>query len=234
MSSNSVWAMSLSRMKEPTWRWRWIAPFLALVITFSTTGRRALALASVVTMASAAMREATRLPSIACSCDESVPRRAPRLGVARISALLGPQRQTPLVELLEDLVQGLLAEVGDGQEVVLGPLHQLADGVDLGPLQAVAGPLRQVQVLDGEVQVGGAAGGGADVGQLEALGVLAHLGDQAHQRPQGVTGGSQRLTGRDRPVRLDVEDEPVVVGRLLDPGRPHPAGPPPHGRGDRV
>ena len=36
-----------------SWRWLWSPPFLALVMTFSMTGRRALAFASVVTRASA-------------------------------------------------------------------------------------------------------------------------------------------------------------------------------------
>jgi hypothetical protein len=52
-------------MNDTTWRWLWTPPRLALVMTFSATGRSALALASVVTMASAAMRLATRLPNMA-------------------------------------------------------------------------------------------------------------------------------------------------------------------------
>ena len=62
-----------------------------------------------------------------------------------------PERQAALVELLDDLVQGLLAEVRDGQQIVLGLLQELANRVDLGTLEAVAGPFRQGQVLDGEV-----------------------------------------------------------------------------------
>ena len=55
-----------------------------------------------------------------------------------------PERQAALVELLDDLVQGLLAEVGDSQQVVLGLLvvglqlaRFLADGLDLGLLLLV-------------------------------------------------------------------------------------------------
>src|SRR5438552_5000862 len=234
MSSNSLWAMSLSLMKATTWRWRWTPPFFALVITRSTTGLSALALASVVTIASAVTSDATRLPSIAFSWAAPLPRRAPRLGVPRMSALLGPQRQPPLVELLEDLVQGLLAEVGDRQEIVLGALGQLADAVDLGPLQAVPRPLGKVEVLDRKVQVRRAAGGGADVTELEPLGVLAHLRDQADQRAEGVARRRQSLPRGDRPVGLDVKDEAVVVRRLLHAGRFHRERHPPHGREDRV
>src|SRR5947209_9833355 len=119
MSSNSLWAMSLSRMKATTSRWRWTPPFLALVTTFSTTGRSALALASVVTKPSAAINEATRLPIIAFWWAASPPKRRPFFGVpgtpmAGPSAFLAPKGEAALVELLEDLVERLLAEVGDG------------------------------------------------------------------------------------------------------------------------
>ena len=55
-----------------------------------------------------------------------------------------------------------------------------------------------------------------DLAELEALGLVAHLLDQLHQRPQRRAGRGQRLAGRDRAVGLDVEHEAVVVGRLLD------------------
>ena len=128
----------------------------------------------------------------------------------------------------QHLVEGLLAEVGDGQQVVLGLVDQLADGVDLGPLEAVAGTLGQVELLDGQVEVGRAAAQHADVAQLEGLGGVAHLGHQADQGPQGGAGRGQRLTGRDGPVGLDVEGEAVVVGGLLDPGGLDGEGDPAH------
>ena len=55
-------------MNATTWRWLCRPPLRALVIIFSATGRSALALASVVTIASAAMSEATRLPNMAFWC----------------------------------------------------------------------------------------------------------------------------------------------------------------------
>src|SRR5436853_3042493 len=105
-------------MNATTLRWRYTPPFLALVMHFSTTGRSALALASVVTTASAAMRDATRLPIIAFWWAASPPKRRPFLGVAGIGLDLRTQGEAPLVELLQHLVEGLLAEVGDGQQVV--------------------------------------------------------------------------------------------------------------------
>src|SRR4051794_3423264 len=176
-------------MKATTWRWWAPPPFLALVTIFSAMGRRAFALASVVTRPSAAISDATRLPIIRRWWAASPPKRRVLRGVPGIGVLplLDAQGQTPLVELLDDLVEGLLAEVGDGQQVVLGALDELADGVDLCPLEAVARPLGQVELLDGQVEIGRAAGGRADIAELEALGRLAHVGDQRDERPQRVT-----------------------------------------------
>src|SRR3984893_2426949 len=116
--------MSLSRMNPTPWRCRWTPPFLALVTHFSTIGRRALALATVVTTPSAAISDATRSLIMAFWWAASPPKRGPFFGVpgtpGTTSALLVPQRQAALVELLEHLVEGLLAEVRDGQQVVLG------------------------------------------------------------------------------------------------------------------
>src|SRR3954454_17426008 len=230
MSSNSLWAMSLSRMKPTTWRWLWTPPFLALVMTFSATGRSALARASVVTMASAAISDATMLANIAFWWLALPPNRLFLRGVPSMALLLGAQRQAALVELHDDLVEGLLAEVRDGQEVVLGLLEQLADRVDLRPLEAVARTLRQVEVLDREVEIGRAGGRAGDLAELEAHGVVAHLGDEAHERAQRVAGGGERLARRDRTVGLDVEHEAIEVGRLLDAGGLHVERDATHGR----
>ncbi len=67
-------------MKATTWRCWCSPPFLALVTHFSTTGRSALALASVVMMPSAAISEATRLPIMAFWWAASPPKRRPFLG----------------------------------------------------------------------------------------------------------------------------------------------------------
>ena len=171
MSSNSFAAISLSPRKATIWRWLCRPPFLALVMIFSAMGRSALALASVVTMASAAMSDATRLAIISRWCAALPPKRRALLGVAGmvVSSVPAAERQAALVELGDDLVERLLAEVGDGQQVVLGLLEQLADGVDLGPLEAVARALGQVEILDRQVEVGRAGGGAGDLAELEAL-----------------------------------------------------------------
>src|SRR5271165_851577 len=173
--------MSRSRISATTRRCWWTPPLRAAVMHFSATGRRALALASVVTSDSAAMSEATRLPSMAFWCAAPPPRRRPRLGVPCIvpPSVFGAQRQAALVEALDDLVQRLLAEVGDPEEVVDRPVDQLADRVDLSTLEAVAGPLGEVELLDPQVEVGGPARRRSGLAQFEALGGLLEVGHQA-------------------------------------------------------
>src|SRR5207247_10888271 len=63
--------------------------------------------------------------------------------------LLRPELEAQLVELGLDLVDGLLPEVPDVEELGLALLDEVADRVDPFPLQAVVGPHRQVELLDG-------------------------------------------------------------------------------------
>src|SRR6202050_574246 len=129
----------------------------------------------------------------------SLPRRGPLVGVG--TALLPhPERQAALVELLEDFLQRLRPEVRDGQEVVLALLDQLADRVDPGPLQAVAGALREVELLDGELEVGGRRRRGGHLAELAALGGVREAGHQAHQAAERLPGRGESLAGGDRPV----------------------------------
>src|SRR4051794_14760520 len=188
-------------MNATTWRWLCKPPLRALVIIFSATGRRALALASVVTIASAAMSDATRLPNIAFWWAALPPKRRALRGRAGMAAasVLDAQRQAALVQLGDHLVERLLAEVRDGQQIVLGLLDQLADRVDLRPLEAVAGTLRQLELLDGDVEVSTHRALGL-VGELEAHCPLAHLLHQLHEGAQRGPGRGQRVTGADGAV----------------------------------
>src|SRR6476646_2815247 len=150
--------------------------FLAFVMTFSAIGRRALAFASVVTMPSAAISDATRLAIIRRWCAASPPNRRPRFGVAGTS-LAPAKRETAFVQLVLDLIERLLPEVGDGQQIVVALAEQLANRVDLRPLEAVARTLGQIEILDRPLEIGGARSQGARLSELEALRLLAHVGD---------------------------------------------------------
>ena len=74
----------------------------------------------------------------------------------------------------------------------------------------------------------------AGLAELEALGRLLEVGHQADQGAQGVAGRGQGLARGDGAVGLDVEDQAVEVGRLLDPDRLDVEGHPAHRREDRV
>ena len=90
---------------------------------------------------------------------------------------------------------------------------------DLGALEAVAGTLGEVELLDGELEVGRRRHRGVGLGERQALGLVAHLLDELDERLQRGAGRGEHVAGRRRTVGLDVEHEAVVVGRLLDAGR---------------
>ena len=159
---------------------------------------------------------------------------APFLRSAEHGSVLDPKGEAPLVELLEHLVERLLPEVGDVEQIVQGAVDQFADGVDLRPLEAVAGTLGEVEVLDAKVEVGRPGADGADFAQFEAHRLVLQVGHQADQGAEGVTGRGQCLTGRERSVGLDVQHQPVEVGGLLHPDRLHGEGHPPNRREDGI
>ena len=132
---------------------------------------------------------------------------------------LHPQRQAALVELLDDLFERLGAEVRDREEIVLGLLHELADGVDARPLEAVARPLGQVELFDRQVEVGRRRRRRGDLTELEATRRFGQLGDQVDELAERVARRRERVARRDRTVGLDLDAELVVVRRLLDTRR---------------
>src|SRR6187200_1506412 len=99
---------------EIAWRRACRSPRLASVISFSTSGLTALALAWVVLMRSWSMTSTQRLASSALRC-EALRDSLWRVFWWRIDPayLVRPEAQTALVERLDDLVDRLLAEVRD-------------------------------------------------------------------------------------------------------------------------
>src|SRR5262245_51029312 len=143
------------------------------------------------------------------------PRRGPFLGVGTAPSLL-PQTQPELFELQLDLVDRLLAEVTDVHELGLRLLHHVADGVDALALQAVVGADRQVELLDRDLVVARELVG---LGRTDRYALrLGQVGEQVDQLEERAAGGGERLARRHRPVGLDVQDQLVAVGHLLDAG----------------
>src|SRR5690606_7757379 len=128
------------------------------------------------------------------------------------------QREAHVDELLLDLLDGLGTEVADVQEVLLGAGDQLAHAVDPLPLEAVVGANRQVEVLDRQRQVGGERGVRGGRAHVDALGVDVELPRQPEQLDQRLAGARDGVTRPDARLGLDVQDQPVEVGALLDTG----------------
>src|SRR3954467_11599366 len=148
-------------------------------------------------------------------CAGPEPRRGPFLGVGTAPSLL-PQTQAELLELDLDLVDRLLAEVADVHELGLGLLHDVTDRVDALALQAVVGAHRQVQLLDRDLVIARELVG---LGRTDRHALrLGEVGEQVDQLEERAAGRRERLAGRHRAVGLDVEDQPVAVGHLLDAG----------------
>src|SRR4051812_36347164 len=145
---------------------------------------------------------------------------------------VGAQRQTPLREGLDDLVDRLLAEVRDGGELALRLRHEVADRLDTGTLEAVVAADAELELLDEDVVHRPAAALAAALRKAMAPAGAVVEADRARARPevldavlvredreagdQDLRGLAQRRLRVDRPVRLDVQRELVEVGALTD------------------
>src|SRR4051794_22693630 len=242
------------------------SPFLALVISFSATGRSTRALVSVVVIRPCSNSAVARFETINRWWAGLPPRRAPFLGVGIGSLSFLPSRvrysdrwcvgerersvllvldervvvvgavrrqggrrvepgravlegQAHLDQLGLDLVDRLGAEVADVEQVLLRAGHELAHGVDALALEAVVGPHRQAEVLDGHGEVLSQLlvdGRRADV---DALGLDVELPGEAEQLDQRLAGRRDGVPRADRGLGLDVDDQLVEVRALFDTGR---------------
>src|SRR3954470_17134760 len=90
--------------------------------------------------------------------------------------------ETASLQRLDDLLDGLAAEVRDRRELRLRLLQQLTDGLDAGALQAVVGTDAQLELLDQDVvhrATATATGGGAGTGETRSrCGTVAGTGLQ--------------------------------------------------------
>src|SRR4051795_7481685 len=142
------------------------------------------------------------------------------------------QRQAPLREGLDYLVDRLLAEVRDGGKLALRLRHEVADRLDTGALEAVVAADTQFELLDEDVVHGAAAALSAALRQAVAAAGAVVEADRARARAevldavlvgedreagdQDLRGLAQRGLRVDRPVRLDVQRELVEVRALAD------------------
>ena len=209
-------------------RWTRIGPsswaFLALVISFSAIGRRALALASVVAMPSAANSDAARLAIISCWCCELPPKLRARRGVAGMVGVSVVFDQPRSVRPRSSSFCLTSSRLFWPKLVMLSRSSSVL--VSSSPTVLIWARLRQLRGRSdrsrssiGRSRSGERGGDVGDLAELEALRLVAQVGDEVDQRAQRGAGRGERLARRDRTVGLDVEDEAVVVGALLDAGR---------------
>src|SRR6202000_200080 len=130
-------------------------------------------------------------------------------GGARVEPGRGVLEGQPHVDqLLLDFLDGLRAEVPYVEEVLLAPGDKLADRVDALALEAVVGADREVQVLDGQRQVGGQGRVRGRWADVDALGVDVELASQAEQLDQGLARAGHRAPRPDGGLGLHVPDQP--------------------------
>ena len=151
--------------------------------------------------------------------------RGNRLSAA--GAALGQGDADPL-ERFDHLVGGLGAEVLDLQQIFIAEAHQVGDRIDLGTLEAVVGPHREVELLEGDLGLGGGLGFQA--------GLLGHGegGQGLEQADQLIGRLGHGIVGGDAAVGLDLEAQPLAgraafadggfVDGVVDPADGHEHG----------
>src|SRR6478609_5412223 len=114
--------------------------------------------------------------------------------------------QAQFNQLCLDLVNGLGTEVADVHQVSLGAGNEFTHGVDALTLEAVVGTDGEVQILDRQCHVGcqGSCG--------------VQLTGQTEQFHQGGACGSNGIARGDGLLGLDVDNQLVEVGALLNTG----------------
>src|SRR5438132_1016140 len=199
--------------------------FLAVVMTFSTQRRSSLPLASVVSIRPWSSRDVTRLRLIALRCAVLRLNLRPafwcrtRLGLLdQDLGQLFRREEAALHQFFFDLVQRLPAEVAQAQKILLAQGHQLADLGDLVGLQAVQRPNRAIEVLDRQVRQSRGEVVPLLLRHVGVLDPLGEAGEEAQVRGELLGRLTDGLVGHDRPVRPDLEDQPVPVGLLTDAG----------------
>src|SRR5215208_7851570 len=231
-------------------RREWWSPFFARVISRSSSGLTALALASVVWMRSWSITSRQRFmkSDLRCAASrESLPFCLRwRMAGEPYPGLACAEPQAASVEGLLDLLDRLAAEVRDRRQLGLGLLDEVAHRLDARALEAVVRAHAQLELLDQDVvhptgarRTGAVARetvGPGDQGRtlvtqrLHAVGV----GEDRQVLDQDLGGLAQRGLRVERAVGLDVQRELVVVGLLADARGVHGVGDALDRREDRV
>src|SRR5256714_15314723 len=123
------------------------------------------------------------------------------------------------VQYLLDLVQRLLAEVLRREHLALRALDEVADGSDVGVLQAVVGAHRKLKLVNRAVEhVVPWERRSLDVLVRELVGVLLEVDEDLHVILYQLRGEADGVVGLDRAVRPDLNRQLVEL-RVLAQAR---------------
>src|ERR1035437_7987762 len=147
---------------------------------------------------------------------------------------LHAQREAHLREDFLDLVQALAAEVLGLEQLGFGLLRQLADGLDVGVLQAVVAAYRQLQLFHRAVQVVVAQNRAAFLATRLGIDFLLEVDEDVHVVLEQLGGQADGVGGQHGPVGPHFKSQLVIVGDLAQAGGFHHIVDAAHRRVDRV
>src|SRR6266436_4633633 len=129
---------------------------------------------------------------------------------------LHAQREAHLHQYILDLVERLAAKVLGLQHFVLALLHEFADGLDVGVLQAVVGAHGKFELLDGTVQMLEARIVGGVLRRFDGLHRLFKVDEDAHVVLDELGGEADGVLRRDRAVGPHFDHQLFVIGHLAE------------------
>src|SRR6267378_2612876 len=131
---------------------------------------------------------------------------------------LHAERQAHLSEDLFDLIQGLAAEVLGLEHLGFGLLDELADGGDVGVLEAVVAANGELELFDRAVEVLVAQGRTVVAAVVTGFHLLFKVDEDGHVVFEQLGGEAEGIRWKYSPVGPDLDGELVVVGDLTETG----------------
>src|SRR2546430_2254091 len=131
---------------------------------------------------------------------------------------LHAQREAHLHQYIFDLVERFAAEVLGLQHFIFALLDELANGLDIGVLQAVVGTNGKLELFNGTVQVLETRIVGDVLRRFDALNRLFKVDEDAHVVLDQFGGEADGVLRRDRAVGPHFDHQLFVVGHLAEAG----------------
>src|SRR5579872_3638122 len=146
-------------------------------------------------------------------------RTARRRDQAALSIELHAKAQAEVAQDFLDLIQRLATEVLGAQHFGFGLLHQVADGLNIGVLQAVVGTHAELELFDGAVENLVHLVHGALAGLFDGLRQLFEVDEDRHVVFEELGGLTDGILRRDGAVGPHFDGQLVVIGVLAEARR---------------